>query len=114
MDEIIDKELAEMVRFTDATAASENAQAKARTNEAKQAIKRESKPVEASWEPVKENVSWRSKMIGCVKWACVCGGISSLMLYFQINQLMAPEAAVPCIVACGILGGFGVGLNAAK
>lgn len=53
-------------------------------------------------------------LIGCVKWAGICGGISMLLWWFQVNDLMAIQAAYPCIVACGVLGGFGVGMHAMR
>ena len=53
-------------------------------------------------------------LIGCVKWAGICGGISMLLWWFQVNDLMAIQAAYPCIVACGVLGGFGVGMHARR
>lgn len=48
------------------------------------------------------------------KWVCICGGISMLMWWFLTNDLMAMEAAYPCIVGCALLAGFGVGKNVVK
>lgn len=70
---------------------------------------------DAYYTPVaKRGVSLQNRLIGCVKWAGICGGISMLLWWFQVNDLMAIQAAYPCIVACGILGGFGVGMHAMR
>ena len=47
-------------------------------------------------------------------WAGICGGIGLLLWQFQVRGLMAMEAAYPCILACGMIGSFGVGLNVRK
>ena len=48
------------------------------------------------------------------KWVGICGGISMLMWWFWVNDLMAMEAAYPCILACGVIGAFGAGMNFRK
>ena len=47
-------------------------------------------------------------------WIGVCGGIAMLMWWFWVNDLMAMEAAYPCILACGVIGAFGAGMNFRK
>lgn len=47
-------------------------------------------------------------------WIGVCGGIAMLMWWFWVNDLMAMEAAYPCILACGVIGAFGAGMNFKK
>ena len=54
------------------------------------------------------------RLRSCATWGSVCGAISMLMWWFEVNGLMAMEAAYPCILACGIIGAFGVGLNFKK
>lgn len=49
------------------------------------------------------------RLAKCCKWTGVCGGISMLLWWFQVNGLMALEAAYPCILASAVIGGFGVG-----
>ena len=51
-------------------------------------------------------------LASCAVWTGVCGGIAMLLLWFEINGLMAQVAAFPCIVVCSILAGLGVGWNA--
>ena len=47
-------------------------------------------------------------------WIGVCGGIAMLLWWFWVNELMAMEAAYPCILACGVIGSFGAGMNFRK
>lgn len=71
--------------------------------------------VDASYAPVKNaEASLQNRLLGCAKWALTCGGIAMLMWWFQVNELMAMKAAYPCILACAVLGGFGVGRNAKR
>ena len=73
------------------------------------------KAVDTSCAPVgKSAISLQNRSLGCVKWLGICGGIAMLLWWFQINDLMALQAAYPCIVACGVLGGFGVGMHAMR
>lgn len=112
MDDLMDKELIGMINYTDDTAPMEE-------------------PVSAPAEPVKEDrpvVVEKEEMpefmrkkrnyvdciAGCAKWMGLCGGIAMLLWWFQINSLMALEAAYPCILACGVLGGYGVGKSVVK
>ena len=94
-DEIIDEELQKIgVRFTDET----------------QKPAPKEKIVNAKWEPVPKHIpQWRRTAKGCAKWVVVCGGISALLLFFKANELMAIQAAFPCICVCMALGGYGVG-----
>ena len=43
------------------------------------------------------------------KWLGICGGICMLMWWFEMNGLMATEAARPLTFACGGIGFFGAG-----
>ena len=54
------------------------------------------------------------RLANMTKWVGICGGISMLMWWFLTNDLMAMEAAYPCIVGCALLAGFGVGKNVVK
>lgn len=54
------------------------------------------------------------RLTTCATWLGVCGGISMLMWWFEVNGLMAMEAAFPCILACTGVGSLGVGLNIRK
>lgn len=54
------------------------------------------------------------RLTGCAKWSMTCGGIAALLWWFQMNDLMAIEASYPCILACALLAGYGVGKNVVK
>lgn len=58
--------------------------------------------------------SYMDRLRGCATWSCICGAISMLMWWFQVNDLMAMEASYPCILICALLAGFGVGKNIKK
>ena len=78
---------------------------------AKTAPKAVEKPVETATEnipvPVKQR-DWVDKAIDTLKWLIVCGSISMLMWWFWQNNLMAMEAAYPCILASAMIGTGGV------
>lgn len=73
---------------------------------------RKDKPVEAQWEPVKEKPNHMDKLKACAKDALLYGALALLFFYFQQTGQMLPSAALPCICACCILLGLGVGKNA--
>lgn len=83
----------------------------------KAAPKAVEKPAEAAMEcipvPVKQR-DWVDKAIDILKWLIVCGSISMLLWWFWQNDLMAMEAAYPCILGCGVIGAFGAGMNINK
>ena len=117
-DEFMDEELAGMVSYTDETVPAEMPAMEPNRSEAKCKPARtegSGEARDASWHPIKDQKTGiQERLLGCTKWAGICGGISMLLWWFQVNDLMAIQAAYPCIVACGILGGFGVGKNAMK
>lgn len=113
-DEIMDEELIGMVSYTDETAPVEMPVME-RKAKCKHYEGAENAEDAKNWYPVgKQEVSLQNRLVGCVKWLGICGGISILLWWFQVNDLMAMQAAYPCIVVCGILGGFGVGKNTMK
>lgn len=63
--------------------------------------------------PVRKR-DWIDKLTDMLKWLIVCGGIAMLLWWFWQNDLMAMEAAYPCILACGVIGSFGAGVNFRK
>lgn len=72
-------------------------------------------PVDAQYVPFhKTERGLLERLRGCAAWGCVCGGISMLLWWFQVNGLMAIEASYPCILVCALLAGFGVGKNIRK
>lgn len=109
-DEFMDEELVGMVSYSDETVPAEmpvmktshNAKARCAESEGKAA------PLFSRKRTVMD------RLFGCVKWLIPCGGISMLLWWFQINGLMDMIAAYPCILACGIVGAFGTGMNVVK
>lgn len=53
--------------------------------------------------------NWFDKLKGCGKYAMVCGLLVALFGYWHISGQMDASAAVPCMVACGTIGGFKIG-----
>lgn len=75
---------------------------------------REEKPMDASWEPVKPDPGWMDKLKACAKWAALFGGLCTMFFYWQQAGLMDTSAAMPSMITCGVLAGYGVGKNATR
>lgn len=116
-DEFMDEELAGMVSHTDDTVPAEMPvmECKARLKAEVHSAPHKTEAVDAKYTPYHsaERSSF-DKLRSCATWGGICGGISMLMWWFEVNGLMAMEAAYPCIVACALLAGFGVGRNMVK
>lgn len=69
------------------------------------------KPRDAEWEPAPHETTHMEKLKGCAKSALLFGGLSLMFFYFQQSGQMLPSAAMPCICACCVLMGLGVGKN---
>ena len=54
------------------------------------------------------------RLASCATWLGICGGISMLMWWFNVNGLMAQVAAFPCILASSCIGTGGVVWNIKK
>ena len=80
-----------------------------------QNVHQKREPVDAQYVPYpKKERDFMDRLRSCATWSGICGAISMLMWWFEVNGLMAMEAAYPCILACGIIGAFGVGMNFKK
>ena len=66
---------------------------------------------DAEWEPQPHAPTQMEKIKACGKNAILFGGLSLMFFYFQQSGQMAMSAAMPCICACCILLGLGVGKN---
>jgi hypothetical protein len=65
---------------------------------------------EGEWKTVPTYApNWFDKLKGCGKYAMVCGLLVALFGYWHISGQMDASAAVPCMVACGTIGGFKIG-----
>lgn len=120
MEELFDKELQGMVKFTDATqqATPKTEEKKAVEKNARQekaVQKAKDKPVDAKWEHIPEIVkgdrNWLDRLKACAKWVALFGGLSMLFFYWQQTGQMDTSAAVPSMCVCTLLAGVGVGRN---
>ena len=110
-----DEELAGMVNYTDETAPAEMPvmeQKPQRNSSAGKADKRVA--VNCHDCPFAKKRSLFDRLRDMAKWLGICGGICMLMWWFEMNGLMATEAARPFTFACGCIGFFGGGVNYAK
>ena len=113
------EELAGMVSYTDETVPAEMPAIKVEPRFSGEPIPekvvRVTKAEDASYAPLpKPERNMLDRLYACVLWLGICGGIAMLLWWFWQNDLMAMEAAYPCILACGVIGSFGVGMNIHK
>lgn len=112
-DEFMDEELTGMVKYTDETQPVDMPRM-----DRKPMPKEEHKCADdrdAEYTPLfTRKRTCMDRIAGCVKWVIPCGGIAMLLWWFEINGLMDMIAAYPCILACGIVGAFGTGMNVRK
>lgn len=116
MEELFDKELQGMVRFTDATQQDtpkpekkKAAEKKVRQEKTVQQPKDE--PTNVQWEPVKGDPNFMDRLKACAKWVALFGGLSILIFYWQQTGQMEASAAVPSMCVCALMAGVGVGRN---
>lgn len=103
-DEFMDEDLIGMVNFTDETVPQQMP-----VMEQKAKPKAEYKTVETVAVTPKKQMDLNRKLCNAAKYLLICGGISMLLWWFEVNGLMAMEAAYPCILASAVIGGIGVG-----
>jgi hypothetical protein len=72
------------------------------------------KAAAAQWEPVRPDPNWLDRLKACAKWALTFSALCCLFFYWQQTGLMDPAAAVPSMLTCTLLVGWGVGRNATK
>lgn len=70
-------------------------------------------PQDAIWKPVKEK-HFPDKLLDAGKNALIYGGLSFLFFYWQQTGQMEPSAAVPCMCACTMMVGWGIGKYTAR
>ena len=115
-DELFDDALCGMVKFTDATTASQKpteSEEKTASNlhakEKKMAHKATSEPEDAEYEPVK---TWYDKKtVNMVKWAAVFIGLEYLVFYWMQTGQMQESAAMPSMLVCALMAGLSIGKN---
>ena len=112
-------------RFTDATvpigeAPKEKRQAAAAntTHAEKAAHKPTNDPTKVfkdctEWEPVKKR-NQMDDLRDCAKTTVLFGGLNVLIWYWQIAGLMDESIALPSMLVCAALAGFGIGKTAVR
>lgn len=115
-DKLFDDELCGMVKFTDATVshtrpakAEKKTDKKEHVNEKKTAQKSTEKPMDAEYQPV--NKWYDEKIVRCVKWLLIFGGLEYLVFYWMQTGQMQESAAMPSMIVCALLAGISVGKN---
>lgn len=110
--------------FTDATvpigeAPKEKRQSAANTTHAaKAAHKPTNDPTKVfkdctEWEPVKKR-NQMDDLRDCAKTTVLFGGLNVLIWYWQIAGLMDESIALPSMLVCAALAGFGIGKTAVR
>lgn len=72
------------------------------------------KAVAAQWEPTRPDPNWLDRLKACTKWALPFGALCCVFFYWQQTGLMDPTAALPSMLTCTLLAGWGVGKHATK
>lgn len=66
---------------------------------------------DAEWETVPAVNETTVNLLGCVKHAVLFGGLTLLLYFWQQSGLMDASVAVPSMLVCSTLAGWGVGKN---
>lgn len=116
MEELFDKELRDLVRFTDATkepaqaVEAEKTQNEERPEEETKTVQKPTtKPMDAEYEPAKTFIGERA--FNCIKWPAVFVALEYLVFYWQQTGQMQESAAMPSMIVCALLAGISVGKN---
>ena len=115
-DELFDDALCGMVKFTDATMASQKPAESEKKTVSKEPVKEKkaeqkptNKPMDAKYEPVK---TWYDeKTVNMVKWVVFFMALEYLFFYWQQTGQMQSTAAMPSMIVCALLAGVSVGKN---
>lgn len=124
-EEFFDDELVGMVDYSDDTAPQQmpvmevksksntNAEVNTEVNTANAQVNTEKRVKRIAEDcsdcPFVKKRSLFDRLLDMTKWLGICGGICMLMWWFEMNGLMATEAARPFTFACGGIGFFGAG-----
>lgn len=108
MDEMLDQELqgvmGDMI-ITDAPKQMPVMECKAKPKAAQQSEPAKDEAMDAAYAviPAKRR-GLLDRLWDMTKWLGICGGICMLLWWFEVNGLMAMEAAYPCILATAMIG----------
>ena len=115
--DMFDNDLQSMVNYSDETvpAAMPVMEQKAKTKAAEQPEAQKNDVTDAAYTVIPEKRrSQIDRLWDMTKWLGICGGICMLMWWFEMNGLMATEAARPFTFVCGGIGFFGGGMSFKK
>ena len=97
-------------RFHDATSGAERSKKEYTSEPVKTeqsgTHKRTKQARDAEWEPVEE-VTFLTRLEQCVKKVAVFAVLNLLIFYWQQKGLMAESVALPCMIVCAVLFGWG-------
>lgn len=99
-------------RFHDETerksAAEECKKASTNTTPERKAVQKSAeKPVEDIWHPEKPKPNMMDNLIACTKRVLLFGALNLLIFYWQQKGLMAESIALPCMLVCAVMAGWG-------
>lgn len=101
------EELAAMVNYTDATIPKQmpGMETKAKPKAAQQSEPARDESMDAEYKVLAAKPrDLIDRLFDMTKWMGICGGICMLLWWFEVNGLMAMEAAYPCILATAMIG----------
>lgn len=73
----------------------------------KKVQKPKDKPVQEIWQPEKPKPNLTDKLIAATKNVGLFGALNLLIFYWQQKGLMAESIALPCMLVCAVLAGWG-------
>lgn len=113
--EDFDNDLQSMVNYSDKTvpAAMPVMEQKARPKAEQQSEPAKDEAMDAAYAVLTQKPrDLIDRLFGMTKWMGICGGICMLLWRFEVNGLMAMEAAYPCILVSAMVGTAGAVWNA--
>ena len=106
-----DMELAAMMgdKFVDETVPlSEMPKIEQQSTDIPKPKKMDEKPTDAQWMPTKQR-TFMDDLYDCMKTTLLFGGLNVLIWYWEGAGLMDHSISLPCMIACAVLAGIGIG-----
>ena len=94
-------------RFQDLSKGGDKEKGATVTRKQKSAQRPASKARDAEWEPMQEEVTFLTRLKECTRKVVVFGVLNLLLFYWQQKGLMAQSVALPCMIVCAALAGWG-------
>lgn len=105
--DMFDNDLQSMVNYSDETvpAAMPVMECKAKPKAAQKSEPVKDEAMDAAYSVLTQKKrDMIDRLFDMSKWVGICGGICMLLWWFEVNGLMAMEAAYPCILATAMIG----------